>query len=174
MRRATMVAAGVLLATLGMGSSTQGGTAKPGAAEAAKPAGDKAGGSAKRTYKLTPADQVQFKDVEGMKGIQAAQLWGNMSKDGDWGAILKFAAGTDVGWHTHTSHIHLVMISGTLNIQPEGGEATDLKAGAYADDPGKVKHRTMCKEGEDCVFFLHMAKKFDFIKAKEPGAAAKK
>jgi hypothetical protein len=151
MTRTTTVLSAALLAALALGAKTDGGA---------------------RKYKLLTADQVQFKPVEGMQGIQTAQLWGDMGKNGDWGGIFKFAAGKDVGWHTHSSRIHLVMISGTLSIQPEGGEPTELSAGAYADDPGKVKHRTICKEGADCVFFIHMSKKFDFLEAKEPSAAA--
>jgi hypothetical protein len=156
MKRTTMVLAAALLAFLSVGAKQAGGA--------------KSDAAAARKYRITTADQVQLKDVEGMQGVQAAQLWGDMNKDGDWGGIIKFKAGTDMGWHTHTSRIHLVMISGTLSIQPEGGAATELRAGAYADDPGKVKHRTMCTEGEDCVFVLHMTKKFDFLKAKEPAA----
>lgn len=154
MKRTKMALAGALLASLAIGAKSDAGAAKK--------------------YRMTPAEQVQFKDVAGMQGVQAKQLWGDMNKDGDWGGFIKFDAGTDMGWHTHTSRIHLVMISGTLSIQPEGGEPTELRAGAYADDPGKVKHRTVCKEGADCVFFLHMTKKFDFLKAKEPAAAAAK
>lgn len=159
MRRATMAIAASVLSLLAIAAKPQG-------------AGAKSEARAARSYQLVTADAVQFKDVEGMQGVQTAQLWGDLSKDGDWGALLKFKAGTDVGWHTHTSRIHLVMVSGTLSIHPEGGSPTELRAGSYADDPGKVKHRTVCKEGEDCIFLLHMTKKFDFLAAKEPGAAA--
>jgi quercetin dioxygenase-like cupin family protein len=121
-------------------------------------------------YRITTADQVQFKDAEGLAGVQLAPLWGDMGKGGDSGTLVKFEAGTDMGWHTHTNRIHLVMLSGTLEITPEGGEPTELTTGAYADDPGKVRHRTVCKEGEDCVFVLHLSKKFDFLKAQAPAA----
>jgi quercetin dioxygenase-like cupin family protein len=124
-------------------------------------------------YLIRTADQVEFKDAKGFEGVQTAQLWGDLSKDGDWGALFKFKAGTDAGWHRHTSRIHLVMISGTLSIEPEGGQPTELRAGSYALDPGKLRHRTMCVQGEDCVFVLHMTKKFDFLPDKAGKAAGK-
>lgn len=119
------------------------------------------------------ADQVQFKDAEGMPGVQVAQLWGDMRKAGDWGALIKFKAGTDVGWHTHTGGTHVVVVAGTLTVQGEGGEPTKLAAGAFASEPAKVPHATRCEEGADCVFLLQMKQKFDFKKAAEPKAAAR-
>jgi anti-sigma factor ChrR (cupin superfamily) len=152
MRRPTLWISAVLLAALAIGA--------------------KAGAGTGRKVRMVTADRVQFKDAEGMPGLQIAPLWGDMSKNGDWGSLIKFKAGTDVGWHTHTGGTQLVVVSGTLIVEPEGGAPGELTSGAYAEEPATVKHRTVCKEGEDCVFLLHMTKRFDFLKAKEPAPAA--
>ena len=161
MSRTTMVLGAALVAAVAIAARS----------DAASGAKAPAGAGAK-AYGVIDAGALQFKEA-GVEGVQTAQLWGDMSKDGDWGAVFRFKAGTDVGWHTHSGRVHLVMISGTMNITPEGGAPTDLAAGAFADDPGKVKHRSMCKEGADCLFLIHMTKKFDFLKADEPTAARK-
>lgn len=123
-------------------------------------------------YKIWSASDLKFADAP-MKGVQTAPLWGDSSK-GEYGAINKFAAGTDMGWHTHTNRVRLVMISGTLVIEVKGQPAKELTAGAYADDPGKVVHKTTCKAGADCIFFVHQHGKFDFLPVEEKKEAAKK
>lgn len=151
MKRTTIVAAALLVGAWSLG-------AKP----------SKGQGAA--AFRMHGAAEVQFKAVEGMQGIETARLWGDMGRNADWGSLFKFKAGTDTGWHRHSAHIHLVMVSGTLSLQPEGGDAAELTAGAFADEAAGVAHRTVCKEGADCVFLIHTNKKFDFVKAPEPGA----
>jgi quercetin dioxygenase-like cupin family protein len=112
-------------------------------------------------YKIWTASDVKFVDAE-VKGVQMAVLWGDPKK-GEYGAVAKFAAGNDAGWHTHTNRIRLVMISGTLVIEVDGQPAKELTATAYVDEPGKIKHKTSCKAGADCVFFMHGHGAFDFI-----------
>jgi len=45
---------------------------------------------AKRVFKIWPAADIKFTDVEGMKGAQVAPLWGDMKK-GAYGAYFKWA-----------------------------------------------------------------------------------
>ncbi len=116
-------------------------------------------------YKIWTASDLKFTDME-MKGVQMAVLWGDPKK-GEYGSITKFAPGTDMGWHTHTNRVRLVMISGTLVIEVDGQPAKELTAGAYADDPGKLKHRTSCKAAAECVFFVHQHGPFDLIPSEE-------
>lgn len=139
------------------------------AASKGKAAGKGAAASKGKIFDFVTAEQVQFEDAPNMEGIQLAQLWGDRTKNVDSGTLIKFKAGTDTGWHYHSNAIHLVSISGALTIEPEGGQPTELRATAYADEAAKVKHRTTCPGPEDCVFVIHMVKKFDFVKA-EAGA----
>jgi quercetin dioxygenase-like cupin family protein len=161
-------------AGVGTGAGAGGGvsaTKGKGAAKSAAAAGKG------KTFHFVTADQVHFEDAPNMVGIQLAQLWGDRAKDGDSGTLIKFKAGTDTGWHYHSNAIHLVSISGALTIEPEGGQPTELRANAFADEAAKVKHRTTCPGPEDCVFVIHMSKKFDFVKAdagaSKAGAPAK-
>ena len=151
MKRATVVAAALLAGAWSLG---------------AKPAKEKGAAA----FRMHPADQAEFKAVEGIEGVETARLWGDMAKDADWGTLFRFKAGTDTGWHLHSGHLHLVMVSGTLSLHPQGGEAAELSTGSFVDEAAKVVHRTVCKEGADCVFLIHGNKKFDFVKAPEPGA----
>jgi quercetin dioxygenase-like cupin family protein len=130
-------------------------------AEDAKAPAKKAAKPAAPAYKIWTTPDVKFADTE-MKGVQMAVLWGDPKK-GEYGSINKFAAGTDMGWHTHTNRVRLVVVSGTLVIEVKGQPAKELGPGAFADDPGKVVHHTSCKAGADCIFFVHQHGKFDLI-----------
>lgn len=136
------------------------------AEDAKAPAKAPAKKAAAPAYKIWGASEMKFVDAEGVKGVQAAALWGDPKK-GEYGAMEKFAPGTDMGWHTHTNRVRLVMVSGTLVIEVKGQPAKELGPGAFADDPGKVVHRTSCKAGADCIFFVHQHGKFDLIPVEE-------
>lgn len=112
-------------------------------------------------YRIWLTPDLKFTDME-MKGVSTAVLWGDPKK-GDYGSITKFAPGTDMGWHTHTNRVRLVVISGTLVIEVAGQPAKELTAGSFADDPGKLKHRTSCKPTAECIFFVHQHGAFDLI-----------
>lgn len=135
------------------------------AAEDAKAPAKKAVKPAAPAYMITGASDLKWADAP-MKGVQMAVLWGNPEK-GEYGAIDKFAAGLDMGWHTHTNRVRLAVISGTLVIEVKGQPAKELTAGAFADDPGKIVHKTTCKAGADCVFFVHQHGKFDMLPVAE-------
>jgi hypothetical protein len=126
--------------------------------EAAKPAAKPA------AYVVqTPAD---LKWTELAKGVQRATVWGDPGK-GDYGAFIKFAAGAEVGWHTHTNRVRLVAVSGALVVEPKGQPSRELLPGTFVDEPGMFVHRTNCKAGADCVFFIHQHGKFDLNPVEE-------
>jgi len=60
-----------------------------GAADAAKAPAKKAAKPAARVFKISPAADIKFTDVEGMKGAQVALRWGDMKK-GAYGAYFKW------------------------------------------------------------------------------------
>ena len=113
-------------------------------------------------YRIWPAADLKWVDAEAAKGVSGSVLWGDPTK-GEYGAMQKFVAGTDMGWHTHTNRVRLVVVSGTLTIEVKGQPVKELGPGSFADDPGKTVHRTQCKAGQDCVFFVHQHGKFDLI-----------
>jgi len=114
------------------------------------------------------AGDVKWVQSPAMKGLSIAPLWGDPSK-GAYGALKKVAGGTDFGWHTHTSDQKVVAISGTFDIQTEGGGMKELASGAYLFMPGGVKHMAKCRAGADCVYFEEQPGKSDYIPAKMAG-----
>lgn len=131
-------------------------------AEDAKAPAKKAAKPAARVFKIWPAADVKFADVEGMKGAQIAPLWGDMKK-GAYGAYFKWVGGFDAGWHTHSSPVHVATVSGTFTMEIEGQPAKELGPGSYISDPGKAKHRSGCKAGAECVFLVTQNAAFDFL-----------
>jgi quercetin dioxygenase-like cupin family protein len=121
------------------------------------------------------AARFQFWDPSDMKfkesatGIELGKAWGDPDK-GEFGMIVKYRAGAERGWHSHSSPIHLVMISGTLVFEGEGTAPQELGPGSGVTEPAKIKHNARCKEGADCVFVISGTKRYDFLPAKEKTA----
>lgn len=142
-------------------------------AEDAKAPAKKAAKPAVRAFKISPAADIKFNDVEGMKGAQVAPLWGDMKK-GAYGALFKWVGGFDAGWHTHSHPVRVVAVSGTFTLETEAQNLKELAPGSYVLDPGKLKHRSGCKAGADCVFLVEQDFAFDFIPWEEKKKAEKK
>jgi quercetin dioxygenase-like cupin family protein len=119
---------------------------------------DDAAKKGKGPVMMTAAD-MKWVDMP-VKGVQAATLWGNMSK-GAHGALIKFSPGTIVPLHTHSSQIKAVVISGTLYTGADEASAKDFGPGSYIVQPVGWKHVTGCRAGADCIFFTESPGKFD-------------
>src|SRR5712671_2337376 len=98
-----------------------------------------------------PARDITFEQTPA-KGVMKADLWGNAAKDAH-GSLVKFAAGTDNGLHTHTYDIKAVVISGTFLYGSGGPAPQKLGPGSYLLIPGGTKHTSACEAGADCLFF---------------------
>ena len=119
------------------------------------------------------AGDVKWTPSPAMKGLSVAPLWGDPSQ-GAYGALKKVAAGTEFGWHTHSSDQKVVAISGTFDIQLEGDTVKQLSAGSYLFVPGGVKHTAKCRMGSDCLYFEEQPGKSDYIPATMAAKPAKK
>ncbi len=114
-----------------------------------------------------------MKWVDGpMKGVHVSNLWGDMTKGGSYGAMIKFDAGMMHPMHSHTQNLRIIVISGTFVHHPEGGAEARLSPGSYLVQMGGEKHVSGCAPGSDCVFFMSSTDKFDFIPAEAAPAAA--
>ncbi len=113
------------------------------------------------------AGDIKWVESPAMKGLWVATLWGDLDK-GPYGALKKAAAGTDFGWHTHSSDQKVVAISGTFDLQVEGQGPKELSTGSYLFMPAGVKHWPKCRAGADCMFFEESMGKSDYIPAKAP------
>jgi quercetin dioxygenase-like cupin family protein len=117
------------------------------------------------------AGDIKWTPSPALKGLSVAVLWGDPSK-GAYGALKKVAAGTDFGWHTHSSDQKVVEVSGTFDFTVEGQPAKELTSGSYLFMPAGVKHTAKCRMGSDCVYFEEQPGKSDYVPA-TPSAAKK-
>ena len=79
--------------------------------------------------KVWSAAEIQWTASPALAGMSIAPLWGDPSK-GAYGALKKVAAGTEFGWHTHSSEQKVVAVSGTFDFTLEGGQPKELIAGS--------------------------------------------
>jgi len=125
---------------------------------------------------LTPADEVRFqpldpRDKEG-KGPQISVVFGDLTKKGPIGYLLKVPAGSTSPAHTHSSDDYAVVIKGAMNNYAPGAEGKALAPGGTWFQPAKVAHVNHCEAGAACEVFVYMANGFDFMPA--PGDAPAK
>lgn len=114
-------------------------------------------------WKFQAAPDIKFAETEGVKGSQSATLWGDMKK-GPYGALVKWPAGFESPWHTHSHPIRVVVTQGTFTIEVKGEAIRELGPGSYAYDPGHSSHKSGCKAGgAECVFLIAQSAAFDLI-----------
>ena len=122
---------------------------------------------------LMAADELKWMDVQASPGVKMAVLWGDPSK-GAHGAMQKLPAGFAVPLHYHSAGHHVAVISGTLELTPEGETAKKLGPGSYFSFTGKKKHTTTCVAGADCVLFVDCGGAWDVVMADAKMGPAKK
>ena len=119
-----------------------------------------------------PAADMKWIDAPGAPpGVKQVNLWGDSTK-GAYGAMQKFPAGFSAPLHTHSSDMHIVVVSGTVIHGEEGKPDARLSAGSYLLQTANSRHTTACDKASDCVFFLESPGKFD-IKMVEKTPAKK-
>jgi quercetin dioxygenase-like cupin family protein len=55
----------------------------------------------------------------------------------------------------------MILMSGDLEVQYEGEEATVVKAGSYMYGPAGKPHRAKCLDNGPCVLFIALVEVFD-------------
>lgn len=133
-------------------------------AEEAKAGAAKAKSAALVT--ITP-DELKWVPNPANADVMMAVVWGDPAK-GHHGAFHKFKAGFSAGLHSHSSDMHIAVISGTIIAGPEGGPEKKLPPGSYEYQPHGVKHVTKCDAASDCVIFVVSSGKFDLTPAEAP------
>ena len=151
-RRFTSLSVALLLA-FGFVRSLQAETAKATAA----PKGGK--------VVMMATDELKWMDsADGPPGVKMAVLWGDPKK-GAHGAMHKLPAGFSAPLHHHTAGHHVVVVSGTIELTPEGEAVKKLGAGSYFSFTGKKKHTTTCAAGAECVLFVDCGGAWDVVMA---------
>ena len=93
-------------------------------------------------------------------GMMVASLWGDMSKKGPYGALVKFPAGAKIPLHYHSNDAKVIVISGSMTIAPEGGAEKTYGQGSYLTPLGGSKHTTSIGDA-GCTAFQEGSGPFD-------------
>jgi quercetin dioxygenase-like cupin family protein len=118
-------------------------------------------GKSKAKAVAWPAEDLKWTDAPGAPpGVKQATLWGDSTK-GAFGAMQKFPAGFSAPMHTHSSELHMVVVSGTVIHGPEGAPEKRLGPGSYLLLTPTYKHTTACDKASECVSFIEGKGKFD-------------
>ncbi len=105
--------------------------------------------------------------------VKMSVVWGDPAT-GPFGAFLKFPAGFAAPLHHHTADHHVIVVSGTAVMTPEGEAAKRLGPGSTFSFTGAKKHTTACDAASECVLFVDDSGKWDLIMADAKAAAPKK
>lgn len=132
------------------------------------PAKKKAAGPA-GTATLVAAEELKWVPVPDTPAFVAV-VKGDPKKPGPLVQFMKLPGGFSAPLHSHTADHHVAVVSGTVTLAPEGGEAKKLGPGSWFEFNGKEKHTTTCEAGADCVLYVVLKGPFDLV----PGDAPKK
>ena len=144
----------VLFAPAALAEEAKAGAAK--AKPAAKPA---------TLVTMTP-DELKLIPNPANADVMMAVVWGDPAK-GPHAAFHKFKPGFTAPLHTHSSDMHVAVVSGTIITGTEGGPEKKLPPGSYEYQPHTAKHVTKCDTGSGCVIFVVANGKFDLVPAEE-------
>jgi len=114
-----------------------------------------------------PAESLQWEDGP-VKGTHVAKLWGDWTKGGPYGVLIKFDAGLMHPLHRHSNTLKIVVLKGMFVHQPEGGAETKLGPGSYLLQAGGKNHVSGCSAETECEFFMSSGDKFNFIPVEKP------
>jgi quercetin dioxygenase-like cupin family protein len=114
-----------------------------------------------KALRFVSADAAQFKDAA--PGVSKAVLWGDPDT-GPYGAFTKFVPGLDVGMHTHTHDVWLIVLKGAYRYKDEAGEKR-VGPGAFIWIPGGMKHWSGGDATEGALFYEEASGKFDLVPA---------
>ncbi len=124
-----------------------------------------------KDQKWTPLDAKA-----GDKGPQVAVVFGDPTAKGKpVGVLLKTAAGSRPGPHTHTSDDYVTVLQGTTHNYPAPGtdEGPALTVGGTWFQPGGKPHDNHCEDSskDGCIIFVYMPNGFDMKPWVDPKAA---
>lgn len=122
--------------------------------------------SAQRTPKVWPAEKMVWVDDATLPGVKSATLWGDPTADQEHAMLRVFPAGFAPAPHTHPSTERVIVVSGYLVVEYEGGEPTVLGPGSYSEIPAGMPHAVRCATDQECKFVLGAPGRFtiDFVR----------
>ena len=123
--------------------------ATPGLAPAQEPAG----------MTTRNVAEMQFVTFPGMPTCAAGAVQKGDPTQGPTFIYSKVATGCVFPWHWHTPNEHLMIVSGTAQLEMKGGRTVTLEAGGFAVMPSKHLHQFTCKK--ECTLFVFSDAAFD-------------
>lgn len=127
---------------------------------------------------VTAPDKIKWIALDpnaGDKGPMVAVVFGDLSKKGPLGRIVRLPAGIDVGMHTHKTDGWVVVLQGKHHHFGPGQDQG--KPVAWWFQPAHGVHDDVCEKGVDCLLFAYTPGGADFIPTdanyKEPAGIPK-
>ncbi|GAA1799494.1 cupin domain-containing protein [Leucobacter iarius] len=154
---AVMVGAAALLTSCASPTSNTAETSAK-SAEAALP-------TVSKTISL-PAADLDWTVLPDSGGVQYANVRGDLSGKGPYEAFVKFPAGADNPFHTHSKDLPTVVLSGTFYAEIDG-KRTEYGPGSYYDLPADLEHFSGCTAAAECLLFQYQSDHFDLNPVKK-------
>jgi quercetin dioxygenase-like cupin family protein len=116
--------------------------------------------------KVWPAEKMAWVDDATLQGVRSVTLWGDPAADEEHAMLRVFPAGYAPARHTHPSTERVIVVSGYLVVEHEGGEPTVLGPGSYSEIPAGMPHAVRCATEQECKFVLGAPGRFaiDFVR----------
>ncbi|WP_084528914.1 cupin domain-containing protein [Nocardia crassostreae] len=114
-----------------------------------------------------PAAELAWRELPDTGGIKVADVGGDITSSGPYEAFVKFPAGKDNPFHTHTSDLPTVVLAGTFYAVIDG-RRTEYPAGSYYNLPADLPHFSGCAPGVDCLLFQYQSDHFDLVPTATP------
>lgn len=114
----------------------------------------------KKGMLFVSADDAKYKETA--PGVTTAVISGDPDK-GAHRIFTKFAPGTSVPLHTHSSELHIVVIKGAYLYQPEKGEEKRVGPGCFLTIPAGDRHASGSDAKEGVLFYEESTGKFDLV-----------
>lgn len=115
-----------------------------------------------------PAANLTWIEIPNTGGIKYANLRGNLTGKGPYEAFVRFPAGKDNPFHTHSQNLPTVVLKGTFYAIIDGKRVA-YPAGSFYNLPANLPHYSGCAKGEDCLLFQYQADHFDLIPLDQKG-----
>lgn len=117
------------------------------------------------TPKLWPSEEIAWNKDPTLEGVRSVNLWGNPEAGEEHAMLRVFPAGFAPAKHSHPSTESVVVVSGYIVVEHEGGDETVLGPGSYSEIPAGMPHAVRCATDQECKFVLRAPGMFtiDFV-----------
>lgn len=112
------------------------------------------------TITVRPAKQLEWKQVR--PGVRASVLWGDMEHTA-WGGLNRTDPGSAEAWHSHSTALRVVVISGMVSVEGGDEPTSAVGPGSFVEVPANVRHRALCVSKDECILLVTQSARYDRI-----------